>query len=117
MVAFSEDRVRRLRIVLLVVAAVAVLAAADFGLGAATDGHDRGTGIFGVVVGLVLGTAAVFTITRLPEGKRLTVATGLLAILIGMLLLGTWSAYLLPLLGIALVFLALINDDPEPKAR
>ena len=116
MPVYSEDRVGRLRLVLAVVIAIAVLAAvlAAFIL---VEGEHRAAGIFAMVVaGLLLGAAGT-ALRLLPEAGRpakiASVVTGVLCLLSGIGLAGTWLAFLLPLVGLGLLFLALIPDDPE----
>ena len=116
MAVYSVDRIRRLRIVLMIVVALGVLVAvvAAFIL---ARGDDRVAGAFAVVVaGLLLG-ASVTALRLLPErgrpAKIASVVTGVVCLLAGLALVGTWLAFLLPLLGLGLLFLALIADDPE----
>ena len=116
MAVYSEDRVGRLRLVLAVVMAIGVLAAvlAAFIL---TDGDHRGAGVFAMVVaGLLIGASGA-ALRLLPEADRgariASVVTGVLCVLSGVGLAGTWLAFLLPLLGLGLLFLALLPDDVE----
>ena len=116
MAVYSEDRVGRLRLVLAVVVAIGVLAAvlAAFIL---ADGEHRAAGVFAMVVaGLLLGAAGT-ALRLLPEAGRpakiASVVTGVLCLLSGIGLAGTWLAFLLPLMGLGLLFLALLPDDVE----
>jgi len=115
MAVYSEDRIQRLRLVLAIVVAVAALAAilAAFIL---AKGENRGAGLFAMVVaGLLLGSSSL-ALRLLPDGERpariATVVTGVLCVLGGIGLAGSWLAFLLPLLGLGLLFLALIPDEP-----
>lgn len=116
MPVYSPDRVSRLRLVLAIVIAIAVLVAilAAFIL---ASGDNRGAGVFAMVVaGLLLG-AGGSALKLLGDAGRpakiATVVTGLLCLLSGLGLAGTWLAFLLPLIGLGLLFLALIPDDPQ----
>jgi hypothetical protein len=116
MAVYSSDRVTRLRLVLAIVVAIAVLTAV-FAAFILASGDNRAAGIFAMVVaGLLLG-AGVSTLRLLGEAGRgakiATVVTGLLCVLSGIGLAGTWLAFLLPLVGLGVLFLALIPDDPE----
>ncbi|QIG43694.1 hypothetical protein G5V58_13820 [Nocardioides anomalus] len=113
---YSLDRVRRLRLVLLIVAALAVVIAvlAAFIL---ARGDNRSAGAVAVVVaGLLLGATGA-ALRLLPDrgrpAKIATVVTAVVCVLSGVGLAGTWLAFLLPLLGLGLLFLALIADEPE----
>jgi drug/metabolite transporter (DMT)-like permease len=112
---YSEDRVRRLRTVLWVVFAIGVFVAILAVLTITAGGH-RNAGIAAVVVaGLLLGSSGT-TLRLLPEAERpakiATVVTGVLCVVSGVLS-GSWVAFLLLLMGLGLIFLALIPDDPE----
>jgi 4-amino-4-deoxy-L-arabinose transferase-like glycosyltransferase len=116
MAVYSPDRINRLRLVLAIVLAIAVLAGilAAFIL---ANGDHRAAGVFTMVVaGLLLGSSAT-ALKLIPEGERpakiAVVVTGVLCVLSGIGLAGTWLAFLLPLIGLGLLFLALIPDDPE----
>jgi hypothetical protein len=117
MPVYSPDRVTRLRLVLAIVVAIAVLLAifAAFIL-AGNEGH-RPAGVFAMVVaGILLGAggcALKLLGTAGRPAKIATIVTGLLCLLSGLGLAGTWLAFLLPLIGLGLLFLALIPDDPE----
>lgn len=119
MKVYSEDRVRRLRLVLRIVVAIGVLVAvlAAFIL---ARGEGRGSGAFAMVVaGLLLGSSAS-ALRLLPQRERpakiATVVTGAVCLLCGIGLAGSWLAFLLPLLGVGLLFLALVADEPEAVA-
>jgi hypothetical protein len=112
---YSEDRVRRLRTVLWIVAAVGVFVALLAVLTFSAGGH-QSAGIAAVVVaGLLLGSSGT-ALRLLPAAERpakiATVVTGVLCMVSGVLS-GSWVAFLLLLVGLGLVFLALIPDDPE----
>lgn len=118
MPVYSPDRVARLRLVLAIVVAIAVLAGvlAAFIL---ANGDNRGAGVFAMVVaGLLLGSSGT-ALRLLPEAARpariAAVTTGALCLLSGIGLAGTWLAFLLPLLGLGLLFLALLPDEPEAR--
>src|SRR4051794_19224402 len=116
MPVYSEDRVRRLRMVLGIVAAIAVLTAVFAAFILAGDDH-RTAGAFAMVVaGLLLGSAgaALRLLTEAGRSAKIaTVVTGVLCVLSGLALAGSWLAFLLPLIGLALLFLALIPDEVE----
>jgi drug/metabolite transporter (DMT)-like permease len=115
MPVYSEDRVRRLRMVLWVIIAVGVFVAVLAVLTFAAGGH-RSTGVFAVVVaGLLLASSG--TALRLPPdaerpAKFAAVATGVLCMAAGVLA-GSWVAFLLLMIGLGLIFLALLPDEPE----
>src|SRR4051794_40126233 len=108
MAVYSPDRVSRLRMVLGIVIAVAVLTGV-FAAFILTDGDHRAAGVFAMVVaGLLLGAGG--SALRLlsdagPPAKVATVVTGVLCLLSGIGLAGSWLAFLLPLLGLGLLFL------------
>lgn len=112
---FGEDRVRRLRWVVTVVLAVVGLLALLSALVLARGG-DGATlaGLIGLGCALVVGAAGGTALRLLPEAgrpaKRACVATALLTIVAGILLLGTWLAFVLPLTGVGLLFLTLVED-------
>ena len=116
MAVYSQDRVNRLRMVLWIVMAIAVLTAilAAFIL---ANGDHRAAGVLAMVVaGMLLG-AGGSALRLLGDAGRpakiATVVTGVLCVLSGVALAGSWLAFLLPLLGLALLFLALISDEVE----
>jgi nitrate/nitrite transporter NarK len=114
---YSRDRVGRLRLVLAVVLAIAVLTAVLAAFILARGDH-RAAGVVAMVVaGLLLGSSGT-TLRLLPEGRRpakvASVVTGVLCVLSGIGLAGTWLAFLLPLLGLGLLFLALVPDEEAP---
>jgi predicted Na+-dependent transporter len=116
MSVYSPDRVRRLRLVLAIVVGIAVLVAI-FAAFILADGGHRAAGAYAMAVaGLLLGASGT-AIKLLPDAERpakiATVVTGVLCLLSGIGLVGTWLAFLLPLLGLGLLFLALIPDEPE----
>jgi hypothetical protein len=111
---YSEDRVRRLRMVLRIVVGIGVFVAVLAMLTFAAGGH-RGAGVAAVVVaGLLIGSSAT-ALRLLPEAERpakvASIATGVLCMVSGALS-GSWVAFLLLLVGLGLVFLALIPDEP-----
>jgi peptidoglycan/LPS O-acetylase OafA/YrhL len=123
MAVYSADRVMRLRLVLWIVVAIAALLAifAALLLGGG-EGDDRGAGVFAMVVaGVLLGSAgsALRLLNDDPGrgAKIASVVTAVLVVLSGLVLAGTWLAFLLPLLGLGLLFLALISDEPDGSRR
>jgi hypothetical protein len=69
-----------------------------------------------VVAGLLLGSGG--SALRLlgdagRPAKIATIVTGVLCLLSGVGLAGTWLAFLLPLLGLGLLFLALLPDEVD----
>jgi drug/metabolite transporter (DMT)-like permease len=113
---YSQDRVNRLRMVLGIVIAVAVLTAL-FAAFILVNGEHRAAGVLAMVVaGLLLG-AAGSAFKLLGDAGRpakiATVVTGVLCLLSGLALAGSWLAFLLPLMGLGLLFLALVADEVE----
>jgi drug/metabolite transporter (DMT)-like permease len=116
MAVYSQDRVNRLRMVLWIVLAVGVLTAV-FAAFILTDADHRAAGVFAMIVaGLLLG-AAGSALRLLGDAGRpakiATVVTGVLCLLCGVALAGTWLAFLLPLMGLGLLFLALLPDEVD----
>ena len=112
---YSEDRVRRLRMVLWIVVGVGALVALLAVLTLTATDH-RAAGTFALVVaGLLLGSSGT-ALRLLPDAERpakiATVVTGVLCIVCGVLS-GSWVAFLLLLMGLGLIFLALLPDEPE----
>ena len=116
MPVYSPDRVSRLRLVLAVVVALAVLIAILAGF-ILVSGDNRAAGAFAMVVAGVLlgagGSALKLLVDAGRPAKIAAVVTGVLCLLSGLGLAGTWLAFLLPLIGLGLLFLALIPDDPD----
>jgi drug/metabolite transporter (DMT)-like permease len=113
---YSQDRVTRLRLVLAIVVAIGAATAVLAAFVLADAGH-RAVGVVTMVVaGLLLGTS-ITALRLLPAAERsakvAAVATGVLCLLCGIGLAGTWLAFLLPLIGLGLLFLALLPDEPE----
>ncbi len=116
MAVYSQDRVNRLRMVLWVVMAIAGLTAVLAAFILATGDH-RAAGVLAMVVaGLLLG-AGGSALKLLGDAERpakvATVVTGVLCLLSGLALAGSWLAFLLPLVGLGLLFLALISDEVD----
>jgi len=113
---YSEDRVRRLRMVLGIVLAIGVLIAV-FAAFILVDGEHRAAGTLAMVVaGLLLGSGGSAFRLLADAGrsaKIATVVTGALCLVSGLALAGSWLALLLPLLGLGLLFLALIPDEVD----
>jgi len=118
MTVYSPDRVGRLRLVLAIVVAIAVLVAV-FAAFILAGGDDRAAGVFAMVLAALLLGASGSALRLLGAADRsakiATVTTGVLCVLCGLGLAGTWLAFLLPLIGLGLLFLALIPDDPEAQ--
>jgi hypothetical protein len=114
MPVYSEDRVGRLRMVLWVVVAVGALVAVLAVLTLVDGGH-RAAGIVALVVAALLLGSSLTTLRLLADAGRparlAAVTTGVLCIVSG-ILSGSWVAFLLLLIGLGLVFLALVHD-PE----
>jgi hypothetical protein len=116
MPVYSLDRVNRLRMVLAIVVAIGVLIAV-FAAFILVDGDHRGAGVYAMIVaGLLLGASGT-ALKLLPNADRpakiAAVATGVLCFVSGVGMAGTWLAFLLPLIGVGLLFLALLPDEPE----
>lgn len=114
---FGDDRVRRLRWVVVVLLAVVGLLALLSVLVLARGGDGAAlAGLIGLGAAVVVGAAGATALRLLPQAgrpaKRACVATALLTIAAGVLLLGTWLAFVLPLTGVGLLFLTLV-EDPE----
>ena len=116
MSVYSPDRVRRLRLVLAVVVVIAAFVAALAVL-ILLDGGHRSAGVIAVVVAVLLLGSSATALQQLTSAGRAarpaTVTTGLLCLLSGIGLAGSWLAFLLPLVGLGLLFLALLPDDPD----
>ena len=116
MAVYSEDRVRRLRMVVGIVLVLGVLIAV-FAAFILADGEHRAAGAVAMVVaGLLLGSGGS-AFKLLADGGRpakvATVVTGVLCLVSGLALAGSWLALLLPLLGLGLLFLAFIPDEVD----
>ncbi len=114
MSVYSPDRVHRLRMVLGIVVALAVLTAVFAAFILANGDHRAAGAVAMVVAGLLLGSAGAALRLLADAGrpaKIATIVTGVLCLLSGIGLAGSWLAFLLPLLGVGLLFLALINDE------
>jgi drug/metabolite transporter (DMT)-like permease len=113
---YSEDRVGRLRMVLAIVAGLGLLVAV-FAAFILASGDHRAAGVTAMVVAGVLLGASGTALKLLPDAGRpakvATLATGAVCVLSGIGLAGTWLAFLLPLLGLGLLFLALIPDEVD----
>jgi hypothetical protein len=114
-VVFSPDRVSRLRMVVWIVAAIGALVAL-LALLTLTSGDDRAAGVAPAVVAVVLLGSSGTALRLLREAERpaklAAIATGALCVVSGVLS-GSWLAFLLLLVGLVLVFLALLPDEPE----
>jgi hypothetical protein len=64
---------------------------------------------------LLVSGGVTIILLKNPErpGKVAAVVTGVLCLLAGLALAGSWLSLLLPLVGLGLLFLALIPDEPE----
>jgi len=117
MPVYSEDRVGRLRMVLWIVVVIGGLVALLAVLTLAAGEH-RSAGTFAVVVaGLLLGSSGT-ALRLLPDAERpakiAAVATGVLCMLCG-LVSGSWVAFVLLLIGLGLLFLALLPDEEQKQ--
>jgi hypothetical protein len=115
MVVYSEDRVRRLRMVLWVVVAIGVLVAPLAVLTLASGEH-RGAGVAGVVIAaLVLGSSgtALWLLPAAERGAKVAAVTAGALCMVCAVLSGGVFAFLLFPVGLGLVFLALLPDEPE----
>jgi hypothetical protein len=114
MSVYSEDRVGRLRMVLWVVVVIGALVALLAVLTVAAGEH-RNAGVVGVVAsGLLLGSSGTalrqLSADAGPPAKVAVVVTGVLCLLCGVVS-GSWVAFLLLLIGLGLLFLALLPDE------
>src|SRR4051794_27246790 len=116
MTVYSEDRVSRLRMVLGIVLAIGVLTAVFAAFILASGDHRAAGAVAMVVAGLLLGSSGA-ALRLLPDrgrpAKAPTVGTGVLCLLSGLALAGSWLAFVLPLIGLGLLFLALIPDEVD----
>jgi hypothetical protein len=112
---YSEDRVGRLRAVLWIVFVIGVLVALLAVLTFTSGGHARAAVGATVVAGLLLGSSST-ALRLLPDAERpakiACVTTGAMCMVSGVLA-GSWIAFLLLFVGVGLVFLALLPDEPE----
>jgi hypothetical protein len=115
MPVYSGDRVRRLRMVLWIVAGIGVFVGL-LAVVTLVEGDHNGAGVAGLVVTVLLLGSSGTTLRLLPDAERpakvATVVTGALCLVSGVVS-GSWVAFLLLLMGLGLVFLALIPDEPE----
>ena len=83
----------------------------------AGDEKDRRAGVYAMLLAGVLLGAGGSALKLLADAGRpakiATVVTAALAMLAGIALVGTWLSFLLPMIGLGLLFLALLPDDPE----
>ncbi len=116
MPAYSPDRVTRLRLVLAVVVALGAVVMLLAALILWDDPTDPGGIVASTLAVLLLASGGV-TFLLLNDAERPakvgTVVTGVLCLLSGVGLAGTWLAFMLPVVGLGLLFLALIPDDPK----
>jgi drug/metabolite transporter (DMT)-like permease len=117
MPVYSPDRVSRLRMVLGIVVALAVLTGVLAAFVLVGGGHQRSGTVAMVAAGLLLGSGGT-ALRVLPDAGRpakiATLVTGALCVLCGLALAGSWLAFLLPLMGVGLLLLALIPDEVAP---
>lgn len=110
---YSEDRIGRLRTVLWIVLVIGAVVALLAVLTVAAGEH-RDAGWVGVVVaGLLVGSSgtALRRLTAADRGAKIaSVVTGVLCILTGVVS-GSVVAFLLLLVGLGLLFLALLPDE------
>jgi len=116
---YSEDRVHRLRMVLWVVFAIGVLVAVLAALTFAAGAH-RDAGVAATIVAVLLLGSSAMALRLLPAAERpakiAAIVTGVLCMVSGVLS-GSWVAFLLLLVGLGLVFLALLPDAPEGASK
>jgi hypothetical protein len=114
---YSEDRVGRLRMVLWIVVAIGALVAL-LGVSTIAAGEHRGAGLVATVVAVVLLGSSGTALRLLPQAERpakiATILTGALCMVSGAVS-GSWIAFLLLVIGLVLLFLALLPDEPEGK--
>ncbi len=112
---YSEDRVGRLRIVLWIVVVVGALVAL-LAVSTLVAGEHRGAGLLATVVAVILlgssGTALRLLSDAERPAKIATIVTGALCMISGAVS-GSWIAFLLLVIGLVLLFLALLPDEPE----
>jgi hypothetical protein len=117
MAVYTPDRVRRLRILLLIVVAVAAVLALLSLVQLADGGAGKG-GLASLVAAALLlgaGSSAVILLREADKPARVAcLATGGLCILAAIGAAGSWLSLLFPVLGLGLLFLALVSD-PEPS--
>ena len=115
MPVYSEDRIRRLRMVLWIVLAIGVFVAL-LGVLTVAAGDHRNAGVVALVVAALLLGSSGAALRLLPDAERpakvAAVVTGVLCMVPGVLS-GSWVAFLLLLIGLGVIFLALIPDEPE----
>ncbi len=119
MAVYSPDRVTRLRLVLALIVVIAVVLAGFAALILAGDEKDRPAGVIAMVLAGVLLGAGGSALKLLGDAGRpakvATIVTASLAMLAGIALAGTWLSFLLPMIGLGLMFLALLPDEPEAR--
>ena len=115
MTVYSEDRVRRLRMVLWLVAAVGVLIAIAAVLTLIAGTH-RGAGLIASAVAVLLlgssGSALRLLGVAHPRAKLAVVATAVICVLSGVIS-GSWVAFLLLVVGLGLMFLGILPDEAD----
>lgn len=115
---YSEDRERRLRLVLGAVVAFGVLLAL-LGLYAAlgSGGEYTRFGTALVIAAALVLTSGVVALRSLPSrgrnAKTATVVTGVLVLVVGMGLAPNFLGVVVIVLAIAVLLLALLKDDPD----
>ena len=117
-VIYGADRERRLRLVLRVVVAVGVMLTllAAWTLLAASD-EFRGFGVALGVLGITQLGVSTLTLRALPardrNAKRAAIATGSVVLVSGFMLASGILGWAMIVLGIAVLVLAVLRDDPE----
>ena len=118
MPVYSEDRVRRLRMVLWIVVVIGGLVAVLAVLTIAAGDHPEAGVVAVVVAGVLLGSSGT-ALRVLPDRERpakiASVVTGVLCAVCGVLS-GSVAAFLLIVVGLGLLLLALLPDVPEGAA-
>ncbi|WP_435741713.1 hypothetical protein [Nocardioides sp. SYSU DS0663] len=118
-IVYSHDRVRRLRLALRVALGVGVVVAALALWGLVVVLPDGGSGwpfpVLLLAAGAALVAAPAISLRRLPArdaaAKRASIVSG--ALLLPCSLLLGQLGFVLVVIGLAVLFLALIADDPE----
>jgi ABC-type Fe3+-siderophore transport system permease subunit len=113
MPVYSEDRTGRLRMVLWIVLVIGALVAL-LAVVTVAQGEHRGAGVVAVVIaGLLIGSSGT-ALRLLPDAERpakiAAVVTGVLCLVCGVAS-GSVVAFLLLVIGLGLLFLALLPDE------
>jgi hypothetical protein len=118
MAVYSQDRVRRLRILLLLVVTVAAVLALLAVWELVANGTEEGGVASLVAAALLLGSggSAVILLREAEKPARVAcLVTGGLCVLAAIGAAGSWLSLLFPVLGLGLLFLALIPDPEQAQ--